>query len=221
LRTAEVYGLAVHQTGSSIVEQAHAEGVDPLVHAVAYYGKPDSFSPHYLINFDGKIVQITNEREKAKHVGFPPADRDAYLSGTWVTKVSSRTRELWQAAWPAFKSPAHLFPGPLTNNVFIGVEMLPITENKEAVPASWLLEGRFSKEQHNAVLELAVDIAMRWEFPAGWWRSSRLCSHEDLNPIERSVSSGGWDPGNLREHKWFDLQSVRDEIERRSAPAVG
>jgi hypothetical protein len=79
---------------------------------------------------------------------------------------------------------------------------------------------RFTKAQHDSVARLAVDVARRNHWPANeeWWRSPRLLGHEDLTPITRKDSKGGWDPGYLRERPYFDWDYVYTEIQRLWRP---
>ena len=81
-RTEPVYGVAMHSTGSGIIAKALAAGRDPLGEVVAYYSSPATpYFGHYAIDYDGVIVQIADEHERAQHVGFPPEQRQAFLDG--------------------------------------------------------------------------------------------------------------------------------------------
>src|SRR3954471_19579138 len=85
-RTAPVFGVALHCTGSGVVTKALEHKADPLLFAVETYRKPDAYFAHYVVGFDGTIAQIADEHEKAQHIGFMPPQRDAFLSGTWETE---------------------------------------------------------------------------------------------------------------------------------------
>ena len=208
-RTEPVFGLVVHTTGSGIVEQAIKLLAQPLEHAVAYYMKPDSYFAHYVIGWDGHIVQIADEKERAPHVGF--AERAKYLDGSWEKALPFDLVALWQRRWPGYKSPAHLFPGPSVNNVYVGCELLPL-------PKKDPVYGLYTLEQHQAVVMLAVDIGERWGLPDRWWRTSRLLGHEDLNPLTRSTKKppAGWDPGGLRADPWFQWSVVLGLLDSRA-----
>jgi hypothetical protein len=85
-----------------------------------------------------------------------------------------------------------------------------------------MTEGlRFTKAQHEAVARLACDVATRngWPLTERWWRTPRLLGHEDLSPISRHDSRGGWDPGALREKPFFDWEYVYRRIEEIYRPA--
>lgn len=210
-RTAPVYGIAIHQTGESIVTQAIKHGADPLEWAAAYYLKPDSYFAHYVVGHTGEIIQLAGDHYKTPHVGFSSEDRQLFLSGHWANQLPPAVVDLWRSRWTGVPSPAHLFPGPSVNNVYVGVELLPLVQgiNLPAVP--WLVSGRFTQEQHHAVVALAADIAQRNNLPAKWHMTSRLCTHEELNPLQRTTKEGGWDPGWMRKNTsvWFDMEWVR------------
>lgn len=204
-RSSAIYGLVLHTTGSGIVDRAVSRGLDPLAHAVDYYLDPDSYHPHYVVGWDGKIVQIADESIRAPHVGF--GERALFLSGEWVSEVKPALLALWRASWPAFPSPAHLFPGPSPNDVYVGAELLPIAPGR-AEPA--YPGATFTLAQHQAAVLLAVDVAVRQGLPAGWTAGPRLVGHEDLNPITRGDAGGGWDPGALRASPRLDMRWIRE-----------
>ena len=202
-----VWGVAIHQTGSGIVDLAKRHGVSPLEKAVAFYVDPDNYSAHYVIGYGGEIVQISPEDSKAMHIGFPAGQRVAFLNGSWEDEVSPATVAAWHARWPGYKCPASLFPGPSPNAAYVGIEMIPIDGEKP------FFEGAlYTEEQHYAVIALARDIAARNVLPVGWERAGRLVGHEDVNPISRHTKSGGWDPGGLRTKPWLDWDYIRKGI---------
>jgi len=210
-RAVPVYGIALHTTGSGIVEQAIKLGIDPLEHAVNYYLKPDSYSAHYVVGYDGALVQISLEEEKCYHIGLTEEDRKAYSSGAWEKKVSPTTLKCWKDRWPVNKNPLHLTPTKGFNESFVGIEMLPLLSGSKWQP---MFKGsRYTLAQHQMVVMLAKDIAERHGFPDKWHRSSRLLGHEDCTPLTRSVKSGGWDPGASRMEPWFDWEWVLNMIE--------
>jgi N-acetyl-anhydromuramyl-L-alanine amidase AmpD len=212
-RTAPVYGVVVHTTGSSIVDKALKNRQTPLDAALAYYRTSPYFA-HYVIGYGGETAQVADEHEKAMHVGWGQEARGAFLSGRWMDTLPRAYCDAWHARWPAYVSPAHLFPGESVNNVTVGVELLPW---RPGCPMIHQPEGalRYSKAQHVAVARLAEDIATRWGFPPGWSRTGRLAGHEDLNPLERVTKSGlGWDPGVIRPEPWIDWQFILSQLER-------
>lgn len=215
-RTSPIFGLCVHTTGSGIVEQARKLGRDPFEHAIDYYTRPDSYFAQYVIGWDGAIVGICDEAQVAPHVGF--AERPLYLSGEWARLLPAELVALWRAAWPAHQSPAHLFPGASPNGVYVGAELLPLEEYSSRWQPAFQ-GARFTLAQHQAIVMLGADVARRAAFPAAWQLSSRLCGHEDLNPLTRSTRKppAGWDPGTLRAAPWFDLLWVRRMLSGEAA----
>ncbi len=217
-RTDPVFGVALHTTGGSLPEKAIKSGVDPLEFAVGYYTKADTeFFAHYVIGWDGTIVQVANEQEKALHIGLSSLQRQQYLSGAWKTMIPASVVALWRTAWPAFKSPSHLYPGPSPNNVYVGVEMIPIVARKAAPAGPGL---RFTAAQHDSAAELAADVAKRHGFPAGWSKTPRLVGHEDVALLQRMDKLGGWDPGALRAAPYFDMARVRRLAEPQKSVSV-
>lgn len=216
LRTGVVYGFVVHTCGESIVDQALARNADPLEHVVAYYQRPDSFFPHYVVGWDGTIVQVCDEGVRAQHVGF--SERHLFLSGSWENRLTAELVERWHAAWPAFPSPAALFPGPSPNDVYVGAEMLPVAPGGPPVAFPG---ARYTLAQHQAIVLLAADVARRQGFPPGWAAGPRLLCHEDLNPLTRTNAAGGWDPGALRAEPWFALRWVRELAAGRDPGPIG
>lgn len=194
-RSIPVYGIAVHQTGSGIVEQAIKNKMDPFTWAVAYYRKPDSYYAHYVIGYQGEVAQIADEHERAPHIGLTAADRDLYLDGKWTSKVSQTTVSYWRKRWPSYKSPSHLYEGASPNNAYVGMEMLPVTKGSLAVAHPGTT---YTTAQHHAVASLALDIATRWNLPRDWFTTGRFATHEDITPMSRQDTGGGWDPGVIR-----------------------
>jgi N-acetyl-anhydromuramyl-L-alanine amidase AmpD len=209
-RSIPVFGVAVHCTGSGIVTKALARGADPFEYALAYYLRPDSYFAHYVIDFDGTIAQIADEHERAPHIGLPSADRDAYLSGRWKKQLPTTFVSAWAKRWPKRVSPSHLYPGASPNNAYVGMELLVWQAGCSGAPRA---PGRkYTTAQHDAAAELAVDIARRWELPAGWPDTGRLACHEDITPLKRTSKGAGWDPGVIRAAAWFDWEYFKDAV---------
>lgn len=213
-RPAVIFGVVIHTTGSGVVEKAAKDGIDPLECAVKVYSDADNFCGHYVIGWDGTIAQIVDEALRAQHVGYPGADHQAMLDGSWAMRVAPATAALWRTRWPDVAGPAYLFPGTSPNSIYIGIELVPLTgDSGQPMP---MTEGlTFTKEQHEAVAKLVSDIADRWKLPINEVLNpsrGRLLGHEDLNCLERSDAGGGWDPGALRETPRFDYDAVRSLI---------
>lgn len=213
-RTIPVFGVAVHTTGSGIVSDALKLGADPLAYAVEYYLDPRNYFAHYVVGYDGKIIQISDEHERASHVGQDEESRLGYVSGAWEKTAGPSFVALWKKRWPTYKTPAHLYPGTSPNNAYVGIELLP-TQTGAGAPMKPGL--KYSLEQHRAVARLALDIATRWGFPAGWENTGRFATHEDLTPLERMTKKEGWDPGVNRAQPWIDWSYLVHSIRRLKA----
>lgn len=207
-RPGKVFGLIVHTTGSGPPTAALDKGTTALAEALAYYLLPNANFAHYVCDYDGIIYRLADEKVKAPHVGFSN-ERQSYLSGAWVKQLPPSLVKRWRARWPHSKSPAHLFPGPSVNEVYVGLELLPVAKGGPKAMTPGL---RYTTAQHDAAADLAKDMAVRHKWPAGWWGTGRLCGHEDVNPITRHNVGGGWDPGALRAKPWFDWDYVIDRI---------
>lgn len=197
-KEAKAFGVVVHTTGTGVLERSKKLGISPLECAISIYTTPGANFAHYCIDHDGMIVQVADEKEKAPHAGIGKADRALYKSGEWRTKVSRTVLDLWWRRWPDFSSPLSFFPGRSVNEVYLGIELIPLSDRT------------FSEEQYDALGRLLIDMSTRHGF--GLW-STRVVGHEDLEPLSRWDNKGGWDPGALRASPRFSWQEIIDRIE--------
>lgn len=221
VRREAVFGLLVHTTGGGILTRARKTGKTPLDVALAYYHGSQNGSngymfggPGYVLGHWGELHQIAPDDVRTHHAGHN--HRDEYLSGRWTSMCSLDTVARWRAQWPGKKSPQHLFPSSSPNMDYVGLEMVPLGPGYGPPPMAKGL--RFSREQHDQVIELARDLAQRHDWPKGWNRTPRLLGHEDVcivrnPPYGRSNSGGGWDPGFLRAEPYFDFTYVRTALD--------
>lgn len=198
-RPGALYGLVCHTSGSGIVEQAKAQGADPLEYAVSYYAERAAYYAHYVVGYDGHIVQIADENERAPHVGF--LERPHFEDGSWERMLPPEMVQRWHDRWPGKGNPTDLFEGPSPNSVYVGCELIPLARALED-------GSRYTPAQHQAVAELILDFGQRSKLEPAWWHTSRLCGHEDLNPLTRSLKGEGWDPGIMRRVPWFRWEWV-------------
>lgn len=157
--------------------------------------------PHYVIDGDGAIAQIADETRRARHVAIPDADRLLYLDGRWRTKVSAAGLHLWDRKWGALgkRNPVQLYPSKSPNNDYIGIELIP-----QLQPAA---DGnRFTEAQYERLSALLEDIEGRYGITL---EGQRLVGHEDLSPLTRWNSAGGWDPGALSAKPAFSWARVQ------------
>lgn len=220
-RGGPVRGLCVHTSGRGVVDRAAKERVPAIEVALAFYQRAE-FSAHYVVDYDGALYQITADDRRVQHVGLEAEDRLAYLDGTWLRRVSPAAAKLWRARWPFHRSPAHLYPSRAPNTDFVAVELLPLAKAEKG--GLW-----YTAAQHDAVGELAADLARRHRWPSYWldgwsgraWASALLPSlvaHEDLSPLTRFDRQGGWDPGQLRAVPRLDWAAVVAAAGRAAAP---
>ena len=218
-RQSALYGVAVHCTGSGIAHAALAAGRGTADEVMAVYGNPANYCPAYVVDLDGAILQIADESGHANHVGFDAGDRQTFLSGAWEDRLSADFVARWKARWPVFRSPAHLFPGTSPNDVYLGVELvvwLPGCPGEPPAPGE-----NHTAAQYAALGALCADVAHRKWLPDDWAKpgSPRLVTHEDLNPLERTNSGGGWDPGVLRAGPTFDWGKLLTALAAAQRPA--
>jgi hypothetical protein len=188
------YGLVVHTTGSGVPTEAAEHGVDPLQIAHDIYCAKGANFPHYVIGYDGTCLQIADEVERARHVGPPSSsERAACLNGTWKSQVSPIGVSMWKARWPGRTSPIHLYPGVSPNEVYLGVELIPLLARQS--DASLFTDAQYAK-----LAALIADIERRYGIALV---GPRLVGHEDLAPWTRWNSRGGWDPGALNKRPSF------------------
>jgi hypothetical protein len=221
-RTADVFGLIIHTTGSGAPDNADKEGISVLEWCARRYSK--SYGCHYVNGHKGaeggELILVGRENEKPHTVGMTEQNT-SIRAGRWKKDISATTLKYWEKNWGhAYSNANNLFPGNSANNVYIGMEMPPVTwwnkrKKKTIVSAKPMREGlKFTRAQHDTCILLAIDIAERHNLPDGWWLTPRIIGHEELSPISRSQKTGGWDPGWLRAKPYFDFGYVRDEIAR-------
>lgn len=215
------FGLLVHTSGGGVTDVARKQKLTPLQVALRVYidaqnggnGYPWG-GPTYVVPHDGAIWQIAPDNLRTEHAGGP--NRWRYIDGSWE-HVYPVVTDAWKRQWGnvksaggrTFKHPYQLFPSTSPNRDYVGVEMIPCGDGYGTPMAPGL---RFSYEQHNAIRRLGRDLAARHAWPKGWQKGCRLVGHEDVDPLERSWSSGGWDPGFLRPDPFFDFALVRASI---------
>lgn len=181
------WGVCIHTTGSGLLREAKDHGIDPLAMAVELYCGAGANFPHHVIDWAGTILQIADEKERARHAGIDHNERALYLSGGWRKKVSAVALKMWDARWPGKKSPLNLFPSISPNEDYLGVEMIPL-------PMVDKTGSLFTQDQYNSLGDLLADIERRYNIRVV---GQRLVGHEDLEPLTRWTSKGGWDPGAM------------------------
>lgn len=205
------WGLLVHTTGRGVCAKAQKTGTTPVAVALDIYARSQDGrlhpykwgGPTYVLDHDGALYQLAPDDIVTYHAG--GGERDEYLNGSWIHRCSPKIVAAWHRAWPAYKSPQHLYPHASANTDYVGLEMIPCGSGFGMPMRAGLL---FTREQHDRVVDLGRDLGQRHGWPGRWWRTPRLLGHEDVQPIDRD-KGGGWDPGWLREAPYFDFEYVR------------
>ena len=214
-RRKKVYGVCLHTPGRTIVKRAHKYGVNPLEYVAAHYLERGQYGPTYVVGYNGQIVQVANEWDKTWHVGIGGQDKAAFLDGRWKSRVSKKFLQMWKKRWPISCNPLDLFPGTSANQVYIGVEVVPLVLGYHGYTIlsdpdlyTPMAAGLwYTTMQHYALRGLFKDIAERHSFDRKR-NPAVFVTHEDLNPLTRSNKSGGWDCGVLRKTPRFDWDLV-------------
>lgn len=210
------WGLLVHTTGGGVTAKAKRTKRTPISVAVEVYIASQNGSngyqwggPTYVCDHDGTLYQLAPDNVKTAHCG--GGNRQAYIDGSWTSRASEAALAHWRQQWsPRYRHPYQLFPSMSPNNEYVGVEMIPVGDGFGGSPMEPGL--RFTTRQHDAIIGLAKEIGVRYGWPDGWARTSRLVGHEDVDPLNRSDAGGGWDPGYLRAQQYFDFDYVRSSV---------
>jgi hypothetical protein len=156
--------------------------------------KPGGVGPHYVVDFNGTIYVIVDERKVAWHAGWGKERGSIFKTAAW------RAPAWWLAAWGkyGFTSPLQLLPAGTSdpNSASIGIELL-ITTGRQ-----------YTDEQYRALALLIVDIEKRHNLAIPSAPGLKLVGHEDYAPHKRQDSGGGWDPGAHRKNPFFSWSKL-------------
>lgn len=200
-RRIKPWGMVVHTTGRGIVHRAQKRNDSAAELAIEYYRSKAAV--HYLVDWNGTIIQMMPDDFRGAHVGISKNERKKYLSGRWRRDFSNEVRKHWHERWPSFSSPQHLYPTRSPNSCYLGVELVPLPRDQVQDDDFW-----FTPDQHQAVVDLGAERALFHGWGEDWWKGPRLVGHEDIDAYGRWQESGGWDPGALREVPRFDWPFV-------------
>lgn len=192
-------GLAVHTTGSGLLDAARRRKLTPLAYAERYYGAA-KYYPHYVAGWDGTLIAVCDEDAVAWHVGVTAEQRGLLAGDGWRHEVAHP--ELWDRAWQphGVTMPAQLWLPASPNRCYVGLELVPLEPADRGREGLW-----FSPHQHDLVAELAGELVARHGLAL---TRQVLVGHEDLNPLGRWDKGGGWDPGARRDRPRFDWTRV-------------
>ncbi len=220
-RDGDVFGLAVHTSGSGILRRAREKGHSPDKIALDYYDSA-TYSTHFVAGHEG-LYQLTDVREHVKHIGYTKGvdgklsgsqRRAWYHSGKWAESMPEFAAR-WRAAWPGKASPSSLHPGKYPNGDYVAIELIPAGLGYGRTFGE---SYRYSLAQHVAVALVALELAGACRWPDDFEHTGRLASHEDLGPHGRVGPAGnprdgeGWDPGRHRAEPWIAWAMIQEWI---------
>ena len=189
------FGLLLHSTGPGMEKYARTYGLSKIDTVSRVYGNPGNSCAHVVCLPDGTRVRVVSPDLVAPHCGVSGAQRRMMLDGTWRAWCSDLGEKLWGERWPGVKSPQHLFPTASPNDSYEGLEHWKLDANDPETGTPYTVA------QYRSCAQWIVERERTWGFVA---EGRRLVTHEDVQPFERWVASGGHDPGVLRVVPTYD-----------------
>jgi hypothetical protein len=201
-----IAAIVVHMTSRGPAKRSKSNGYRrPAVeYALDHYITGTEGFPHYLIDFNGTIYAVCDERFVAAHAGWVHPGGRGLFTGAWTAP------EWWSRVWSTHgaATPVDLLPNgsKSPNHRTIGIEFLILPDLS------------YTPEQYRSLARLVVDLQGRHpdlRIPAV--PSRGLLGHEDFTPVTgsggRADAKGGWDPGAHRKDPYFDWQRVAAEMQ--------
>jgi hypothetical protein len=199
--------MVVHCTGSGPAERSkHSVFTRPaLEYALDVYlsSSPKATWPHYVIDFNGAIHAVSDERDRGRHAGWSKLGGAAFwTSGEWSAPA------WWSAVWSPARTPVDLLPAGAhsPNSSSIGVELL-------------IHEQHYTHDQYIGLARLIAELVTRYPAmrPVSAPQSGVLLGHEDVDPrtgeTGRANEGGGWDPGAHRTAPYFSWERLWNVLE--------
>jgi hypothetical protein len=201
-RTRPIERIILHTTSRAFAKRvAPEEGPPTIKGAVARYertGHP--YFGHWLIDPQGKRVQLADESRRAVHTA--SLDR-RYQTEDWMAwgapgGVKTWTQhgrdpetvfDWWLERWPEFRSPLEMVSRRHVNGVSIGIDLMPLPS------------GIFTIAQMGALKALLLELCERCGLE---YSRDVILAHEDVDPVRRGtvkrrggkIFGVGWDPGS-------------------------
>ena len=198
--------IVVHTIGRSSKSKNSGYKTPAIDFAVKWYLE-GAVGPHYVIDLNGTIVGIRDERRGKGHVGWSKDGvdyRKLFADPAWSAPA------WWTTAWHGVaKTPLDLLPAGAKrpNDRSIGIELVPLPD------------ATFTPEQYASLGALIADIELRYPNSLSITAvpSRGLHGHEDSSPLaahepHRVDGKGGKDPGAHRSTPVFHWSSVAAEL---------
>ena len=185
----KINSIIIHTTGYGAgLKRLREEHGDDLSAIGAGYAKRMAtilkYKGHFLIDHVGVIYQFLPLKEVGWHTGSNKRKKlkNNIPPGWWSLRWKDYERPTDLPSWVS-KSP---------NSVSVGIDLL--------AHGNGAITKKYTREQYESLIKLIkalcedLNISTEEEYIVG---------HEDVDPISRGTSKGGWDPGN------FDWEHVR------------
>jgi hypothetical protein len=104
----------------------------------------------------------------------------------------------WTRRWKDYERPTDLpsWTSKSPNSVSVGIDLL--------AHGNGAITKKYTREQYESLIKLIKALCEDLNIPT---KKEYIVGHEDVDPISRGTSKGGWDPGN------FDWEHVRENLQ--------
>ena len=195
--------VIVHHTGVGVLarfgrDRLRFGWLDPIDAAVHVYTRIMASSGHYVVGYDGTVVQIVPEDFSAWHAGYGGERRRGVLS-EWFARMrfakrDGKDRPAWLAddryAWwfnrwwiqCGYTSPCVWFPDLDVNGSSIGIELVS-TPGRDPFPDSQLYGGAGGPGLEGLVHRLCREYGVPLD-------EDHVLMHSDVCPLARTTPGG-------------------------------
>jgi hypothetical protein len=146
------------------------------------------YKGHFLIDHVGVIYQFLPVNEVGWHTG-----------SSKRRKLKSNDPPAWWALrWKEYERPTELpsWDGNSPNSVSVGIDLL--------AHGNGAITKEYTRQQYDSLVKLIKALCEDLNIPT---EKEYIVGHEDVDPISRGTSKGGWDPGNFDwEHLIVNIQ---------------
>jgi hypothetical protein len=197
-RHSKVNSIIVHTTGFGPgLDRINTRNKGNLKAIGADYAKRMAgilkYKGHFLIDHTGKIWQFLPLQEIAWHSS----------SGKKKLLLSESPFTWWAERWgEQYANPTELPSWKLGNlNLStVGIDLL--------AHGNGTITKGYTKAQYKSLAKLATALADKLEIEL---KRDTILGHEDVDPLSRGTSKGGWDPGAFDWGRFFSLLEGEEE----------